>query len=615
MADDVPAKKAAAKKAPAKMPAANKAAANKAAANKAAAKKTAAKKTAAKKTATKKAAPAAPAVVEAPPAPDSVDGGGPVAPAATVVENLIQLDWKSTLRIAVPTFLALFAAACAVSSTLLLFDNSGDSNVGVTARPGLGDFFKVAAMLASMALDSPVHVHGSDGDGGGSVSLIPLTVTLLVLGVYAALCQRYVQKGNTAETVGRVLRASLVFAGLATVLSAFGRFSEGGTKYSASPAYVFIWGFLLTALVGVAVIFAPEFIQRLRSDERMGERLNSWRLPLEGALVALATAVVLGGVSVIIAAFVEAGHAGQSAGDVARALPLIAGLFVNIGVAVAAMAMGDSVSGSFSGFSSGETEVGYAHLHGASPLYFLLLLLPVVSCLVGIRWMVRRRHDESVRDLSRACYRMAVPFALGWFLLAIPSRLEFGAGVVAAIHVGPKLFLGLVLALGWSGVIGAVVGQLLLRRGELAPSLRPPRSVRIVRLRPSWIQVSVVALVIIAASAVAAVVRHDTAHATAHTAAPVASPPGTATGQDLEAHTSLLAASSAEQAYKSRTGTYSSDPTELGLTDNPDAPLMIVVGTDTRYCMTATGSGTGHVYTYDSDVGAVVSGDRCTPPN
>ncbi|MDX6285274.1 MAG: hypothetical protein QOG53_759 [Frankiales bacterium] len=633
MADDVPAKKAAAKKTTAKKTTAKKASAKKAPAKRATTTRAVAKQ-APEETVVLPAAPETPAE---PPPPATDTAAAPES--LTAVERVLQLDWASTARIAVPSLLALIAAACVALTTLLMFDNHrGDISIGPQARPPVGDFFKFVAMVSAMALNSSIRFKG------GHVSLMPLTLTALVLVVYAGLTRRYLRQGSTADTLGRLLRASLLFAVLATVVSVFGRFSFGGrgdrAKISVSPGQTFVWGFLLTAAVGALVVYGPVLVARARADERVWARLRVWRLPLQGGLVALAAAIALGGLAFIIAAFVEISNNDGNVLDVVRALPIIFGFFINIGVTVAALAMGDTVSGEVGAFGSGGNEkFGYADLQGAADGYFLMLLLPVVATLIGINWMLRHRQDENVRDLSRACYRMAVPFALGWFFLAIPTRVEIGAGGVAGAHIGPDLFLGLVLALGWPGVIGAIYGQWLLRRGETAP-LPASRSARRIAVQFAWLPITIAALLVIGATTVAAAVRHQdvgrstsfgsifsgevgdqgVAPAPRYTQAPptFSVPPipvptlspipdrGRAQASSL-----LYQASFAQRSYQARNGRYTTDESELGILTPPDVTLDIASADATRFCMTARADNGTAVYSYDSDVGRVVDGDSC----
>ena len=598
-------------------------------AKKSVAKKTPVKKAPAKKAPAKKAplAPAETAQPQAATADDTLISTPPPTPTAlagepppTAVERVLALDWASTARIAVPSGLALIAVSCVVLTPLLMFNNGrGDITLGPSARPSVGDFFQLVAMLSAMALDSSIRIKGSAG-----FSVIPLTITLTVLAVYGALTRRYLGQGSVGETVGRSLRASVVFAALATVVSAFGRFSVGTgddrTRVSASPGQTFVWAFLLTAVVSLGVVYGPVLVDRARADDRVWARLRTWRLPVQGGLVALATAILLGGASFIIAAFVETANADGNVLDVARALPIILGFFVNIGITVAAIAMGDSVGGSFEGFgSSQEATIGYAHMHGASPGYFLLLLLPVAATFAGIRWMQSRRQDENVREMARACYRMALPFALGWFFLAIASRVEIGAGGVAAVHVGPQLFLGLVLALGWPGVIGAAYGQVLLRRGEAPATPPPPRSTRPLRFDLTWTQVAGVSIAIIVATAIAAIARHeDSARAGGlldNLRGGVSSDPNVVTpgplSADFQAQSLLRKASEAERSYHNRTETYTGDISALGILVPDGVGFSIAYADVTRFCMTATATDTGRAFTYNSDVGTVQEGSTC----
>ena len=322
---------------------------------------------------------------------------------------------------------------------------------------------------------------------------MPLTITILVLVVFANLCRRYIALTATVETLGRLLRTTVTFALLAMGLTFFGHTSssEGGGHVSvgASPGAVFGWALVLTSVVGLLVVLARPEWQRVGRDERAAGRLQSWRLPIEGGLAALVASVVVGGAVFIVVLLTDTTfHA--SPVDVARVLPLIIGFYANIGVAITAVSMGANVGLMGSGVDS-QASLGYAHLHGLSNLYFLLLLLPVVSTAAGIVWMLHRRRDEDDRDMSRACYRMAASYAVGWAILATFSRISFGAGIFGGGHAGPQILLGFGLSIGWVTVVGAAAGQWLLRSGMPRVQLRVPVSPpRLGSASPLWPRLS-----------------------------------------------------------------------------------------------------------------------------
>jgi hypothetical protein len=315
-------------------------------------------------------------------------------------------------------------------------------------------------------------------------------------------------------------------------------------------------------------------------------------------------------------------------------LPIFFGFLMNIGTAIIGIAMGGKLSGNFGGIADDEVSFGFAHLHGPSMFYLFLLVLPLIACLTGLRWIVRHRRGESPRAVSRACYRMAVPFALGWLALAYVGRIGLDTGrPIGGFHFGPQLFVGFLLALGWSGLLGAFYGRILLRRGTKLAA-RFPRAAP--RRGPSWLVVSIVATAMIVGSGSAAVALHDDSGAgssavnstpeptpsesppdvgellpdpglTAPPAEPRSDPVGDATARAV-----LTATAAAEERYRTKHGAYSSYDFELDSSPAPDGVALVVAYADSRrFCATASWYDSDVTYTYDSAVGKVQEGDNC----
>jgi hypothetical protein len=105
-------------------------------------------------------------------------------------------------------------------------------------------------------------------------------------------------------------------------------------------------------------------------------------------------------------------------------------------------------------------------LQGASPAYWLLLLLPVISLLAGAWWIKRRGRGLDDRGLQRAAYRMALPLTVLWLVLLFCSRIYRATGVGAGLretHTGPRVIEGVALMVLW-GILGGWVAMALVRR-------------------------------------------------------------------------------------------------------------------------------------------------------
>jgi hypothetical protein len=447
----------------------------------------------------------------------------------------------------------------------------------------------------------------------------------LVLFIFAALTRRYVIQTRWPRMVGDVVRTSIVFALLAMGLSFFAHTSAGGSDgrshIGASPAAVFGWALVLTSVVGLLVVLVPFVLARLRADPVRSARADAWLLPIKGGLAALTASVALGGAAFLIAIFADHTSGHPPASVVGRALPVLAGFFVNIGLAATAFASGANV-GVMGGGADNQAQLGYAHLHALSSWYFLMLLLPILATLAGVTWMLRHRRGEDDHTMWRACYRMAGPYAVGWVVLAWFSRVSVGAGLFGGVHAGPQLLIGFGLALGWTLVVGVVIGQVLLRRG-MPRSGRPARRLPL----PSWSGVALASAVVILALILIDVASGGAAAAkepavTEHVAVPLPRPLGPPTvfpqpaptlsiNRDFQTQAILSIAGSREQIYQAQHATYTTDPAALGLFVPPGVSLTIVRADTDTFCMTARALPDGQTFSYSNATARAVPGDVC----
>jgi hypothetical protein len=573
----------------------------------------------------------------------------------TLVERILGGDWRAAAYVAGPSALVAVALSLAATSYLLWTGNGSDDAFGF--GHSAGGFFHSAAGLLAMAFGSPLFTRagGSDtgfGSGGGyGAGAAPLTISLLVLATYALLLRTYLPDATASTRVAGAVRAS-VLTSFALAMLSFGAFStsdlgdQARLHLTSSPGRVFGWSLLFFTVVGTVVAVRPRQLWATRTAESptLDRLTGEWLLPIQGALVAMTTAVVLGGVTAIVIFVAEADG---SRLDVLKALPILLAYLVNLGVDVFQISMGAALHASASGGDGGSASVSLFDRHGLSAGYFGLLALPPVAIMAGVAWIRRYRGSVEPRILARSCYRMALPAVVVYVVLAVASRAGFeyggpGAQSFGSGHAGPQVLLGALILAAWFVVVGFAAGRYLLSEPPPAGSTEP------LPQRPGWLGRTVsagpVALVALAVAILAGIGGVATANDKDHSGdfgfvgslllfgvagvsesnatvttgsgtaiAPVPSPiqlaPVPPTGAAAPAALRDLAV--AEETYYTTNGTYTTDQFQLDVGSDPTVYLDVVRADATSYCAEAFGQQDGQSYSYDSTVGSVVTGSTC----
>jgi hypothetical protein len=568
-------------------------------------------------------------------------GGGVESPKPTLVERLFGGDWRTAAIVAGPTVLVAFVLGLVATSYLIWVDAGGDEDFDLLAHSNAG-FFRSAFAITGMAFGSPAFLSGGKGSDhvAYQAGMAPLTITLLTALVFVFLLRRYDAVGTFAERIDLALRAALLTA-IGLALLTIGMYAtqhlDGDTVHqSGSPGRTFGWSLLL--FVAAAVVATVRSWDLSEDLERLW---GKWRLPVLGAVVAIVTAVVLSGITGIVIILAQA-DSGLT--DVVKALPILFVYLVNLGVDVFQIAVGGALRAASGGDGS---SVSLFDRHGLSAAYFFLLLLPPIAITVGISWIRRHAGDTSRQEVARACYRMSVPAAVLWLLVAIPSRTGFsihgnGAPGGASGHAGVQVLLGTLIVFGWFLVLGYVIGQWWLPRdlGMQTPPRAPGWFGGALNAGPLAIVVGIVG-VVIAAGGVAtakdgaqtgdfgpvsglvgiAAFGFDTTSdegASFSTESGSASSNGTGAqsftsdgSSEAEAQVDLRVYVTAEETYYADHQTYTADPAELtqlsfGVTSGT---VAVIRADSSSYCLeTFTDNGP---YTYDSNVGDVVPGATC----
>lgn len=560
-------------------------------------------------------------------------------PDRTLVERVLGGDWRSAALVAAPTVLTAYALALLACIVLWW---TGDDDVFTHSSAG---YFHSAGALMAMAMGSPIFVS-SGGDGGGHFfgGMAPLTITFVVIAVFAMLLRSYLpDEAPTNVRVASALRATLLTA-LGLALASISAYVSEGTEdgrvhLSSSPGRVFGWSLLIFGVTGVLVASRPfrALDARSASDVRIARLRDHWSLPARGALAALTTAVVLGGVTGLIIFFVE------SSGDrlgVAKALPLFFAYFVNLGVDVFHLSMGAPLHESFSGRGSSSSLFDR---NGIPAGYLLLFVLPPICVAAGVQWMRRNSGNVTPELLSRACYRMTLPAMLGYLVLAVPSRAGFGAADTGELggsgHAGVHPLYGALILAAWFLILGFAAGRYVLQHptGKAPGEPKPFRWTRRMLRAESVAIVAGVVAVIAAAGGIATakdgkdsndfgllgaafffgMVSSDaevSGGSVTVSPPPVYTPPSVAPLPALPTSTAadelLRSAAVGEETYFTDYQTYTADQTQLQVSPQPGVVLTIPRADATAFCLEAF-TDNGETYTYDSTTRAVVVGANC----
>jgi hypothetical protein len=411
---------------------------------------------------------------------------------------------------------------------------------------------------------------------------------------------------------------------------------------TSSPGRIFGWSLLIFAVVGAIVAVRPmQWLTEQEDTNPTAARLaGQWWLPVQGAAVAMATAITLGGVAGIVIFFVEA-DGGRL--DVAKSLPILLAYFVNIGIDVFQVAMGAALHASFSGSGGDGGSLSLFDRHGLPAGYFALLVLPPLAIAAGVAWIRRHRATVDPRLLARSCYRMALPAVLIYLALAIPSRVgfEFSGGEDSGTgHAGPQVLLGGLILLAWFVVLGFAAGRYLLQQPPAATAATPPPG-RWGRRALTAVPVLAVALAVAVGAGVGGVVTADkknhagdfgplsglflfgsfaassgsetsSGEAQAVPVSPAAPPPTfPSNASSSGADGALRDLANAEESYYLVNGEYTTDEFSLDIAQRSDVDLTLVRADTSSFCAEATDLGSFADYTYDSTVGTVVRGQTC----
>lgn len=569
------------------------------------------------------------------------------SPTRTPVERLLSGDWRTAALVAGPTVLVAYVLGL-VGTAFVIWLDTGNDSLDPFAHSS-GGFFRSAVALTAMAFGSPDFLSGGKGSDHFTyqAGMAPLTITLLTAVVFVLLLRRYDAVGTLAERVDLAVRAAVLTAvGLAVLtigLHSTVTTDGDSVHQSGSPGRVLGWSLLLFAATALIAC-----VRRWDLSENAEQLWEKWRLPVLGAVVAVTTAIVLGGLTGILIILAQA-DSGRL--DVLKVLPTILIYFVNLGVDVVQVAMGGSLHASA---GSGGSSLSLFDRHGLSAAYFFLLLLPLLAVAVGIGWIRNHVGEASRQDVARACYRMALPAALLYLLVAVPSRAGFafgggGIGLGGSGHAGVQVLLGTLIAFGWFAVLGYVIGQFWLPPtlpGAGGPS-RPPRL-------PGWTRGSVAAGpmaivagvlgVLIAAGGVATAKSGSqsgdlgpvsgivgigafasasadgsvdeggsSSDGTSVETFPASPEPSFPAGpENDQAAQDLRDYATSEEVYFAQNQTYTLDPSQLPALPGGVATsrVTIVRADSASYCLEAFTTG-GQAFTYDSNVRLVTAGATC----
>jgi hypothetical protein len=299
------------------------------------------------------------------------------------------------------------------------------------------DWLRIAGWLVAMAYGSPLHFHS--GTTHGQVSIVPLTVTLLMVAVAAR------RHRPPVDAVVCGLAASVavgLVAGLSrSTIPSYGQHPR--VHYSVSA---------LLPMLGCLVVVT------LASVARTPSRQGAWARTLAGSF--RATVVVgLGGSAVCVIGSLT----WDSFPD--KALGTVPGLLGDGAAWLGGFSLGGRLTADLSSpipLLSGNLGVGLV-TGGAWLVAYLLLLVPLCGAVLAGRRQLPGTAD--VREWAE--FGRAVVCNAGlWLLLAEASRLRFSGRIGADIFSGSAGLdpLSTVFVAALWGAVAAVIGLALLPR-------------------------------------------------------------------------------------------------------------------------------------------------------
>lgn len=391
----------------------------------------------------------------------------------TVVERFLEADWRSAAIAALLAVGILVIGAAVAAAGLWQSDDAVDLLGQGDLRDADAGPHNAAATTAAQAFRARLELGGDLSTG-----LMPLTLTIATLAaLYAAT--RWTTRVDRAPR-DRALhgaRAGLVFALCVWLLSLLGDWQRGGAEANTSSTRTLVFALLFglaTALA--AALWRTDGRDLGRDRAEVWRRWVQWRLPTEGALVALATGLLIGGIAAVVIAFLEKDTLGTSNQQLTSLLPYGIAVLVNLGVAAMHAGMlGHLLLPAPGNDADRQAAISLYERHGASPAYLLLLLLPVIALLAGAWWIRHRGRGLDDRGLQRAAYRMALPLTVLWVVLLFCSRIYYadnGGADADSVHVGPRVIEGVALMVLW-GILGGWIAMALVRRVGRGRRTRP----------------------------------------------------------------------------------------------------------------------------------------------
>lgn len=302
------------------------------------------------------------------------------------------------------------------------------------------------------------------GQGSASLSLVPLTVTALLVVALWLGARMLRRRGEGLEAAVRVC---VLVTGVVLVLGLFAQPEILGVEVSSSPVLAALGALVISLVVTAGVL------QRDRFAARLAER------PAAGS-AARALATAIGAVGAVVALCAVAGFVVYANADDVDGTALLVALPIlpNIGFAVLGLSWGASVEYSFRGSSGwGDTavergSVGLGEIGdewGGGAVTGVLALGVVCALAIGL-WVARRSADRREQVLAGA-------FALGLILVftgfsGVTTDLAGALGDLGGLgrtEVAPSVADALLFGLLWVGG-SLLLGPVLLRLGGGGPA-------------------------------------------------------------------------------------------------------------------------------------------------
>lgn len=264
-----------------------------------------------------------------------------------------------------------------------------------------------------------------------------------------------------------------------------------------------IWGTLLGALGGLLAIRRHHLFTTNRQPDLLAGASWGALVALGSGLLLILVALVVGMVAHVIGTSPSAeGASGSGIGGVFNAVVTTIALLIVVAPVGAlwlfALGTGATIdswltaSGAAVRPDTSTFGLLFAQHHPTSPAWWLLLLIPLVSYIIGGRAAAHIARADSLRDAALVGWLMAVALSVLMLVLTLLTRVLISSeailvdrSITTSLGIGPSVLPVFLLVLIVGGILGAAGGASAIVAPEPVPLLASVGSPVLARLDPA----------------------------------------------------------------------------------------------------------------------------------